>query len=1003
MVGDRSSLVWLAMNLNPPATVLPRRWQQNFLNLINLRSNEAERTFLMFACYTATSMGIVWLEVSSAALFLEEHGASSLPWIYLFSAGVGFGLSFVYSWMQRLLPLRWAIVWIAVLMAMPVLLFRWGLAITSLLPLTIFVMRLWMEAIYGLNDLNVSITANQLFNIREIKRTFPLISSGNLVADVLSGFSVYLLVSWVGLNNLLVLAFSIMMLGAGVLLYISRNYTHAFPDSPKRQAEEGGEEVHAAARSRGLTGRYVSLLFSFFVLAQVLMYLIEFEFLSQLQGNLDASQIAAFLGIFSGLLGLIELSTQWFTSSRLIERQGVFTVLSILPLMIMVLSTLTLLGSLPMFLGGVALFLGVVLLKFFDEWLRFTMVASTRPVLFQPIPDRQRTAFQSLIGGIAEPLAMGGTGLLILLTIAVCNRLGVNPETTQPQVFLGFIVGAAAVWLGAIALLRSQYLDLLVKSAERGLLSTTEASNRVLKKAFVDELEKPGSEDNKRSCIELLCSIDPHGMGEILAPRLQSMTPALQRQSLEVMLDYPNPAYTEDVRRLISTPQPPEVLAPALRYIWLTEEHPNIERLHAYLKPEVDPIVRGTAASLLWKHGSPRERNEAVNTLRQMLTSERERERVMGCRALGTADSMQQLRLYIPNLLQDESLRVRRTLLEAIAATHLQEYYPSLLKALQYKSTREAAGHALTRLGNDALPMLESVALDPYRPDSLRNQAWQVIGKIGTHEAIECLIQNLITSWGSTRSTLLRILVRQFQETGVKRSHGIDAALDRFGRDGVENLIHQELTFIGQIYMALLDLSDTLLQGREADLLRRALEDLQEDVIERIFLLLRFISPLSAIQAAQASWRGSLSSQARGVEILDNTLDIPCKRAIITILDRRSLADKVQTLVDGHLLTGQTLSPSERLRFLLDLRYFLSDWALACCFHLARTQRWTISAENTVACLKHPAGFVREAVLSYLQVASPRVLRELLPLMQNDPNELVTQQVEILMADLQMR
>ena len=289
----------------------------------------------------------------------------------------------------------------------------------------------------------------------------------------------------------------------------------------------------------------------------------------------------------------------------------------------------------------------------------------------------------------------------------------------------------------------------------------------------------------------------------------------------------------------------------------------------------------------------PAKKNEAVNTLRQMLTHERERERVMGCRALGEADYLQSLRLYIPNLLQDESLRVRRALLEAIAATNLKEYYPSLMKALQYKSTREAASQALTRLGNDAIAMLEEVALDPYRPDSLRNQAWQAIGNMGSDAAIDCLLQNLITSWGSTRRTLLRILLRMMQETGFKRNQGIDAALDRFGRDGVEDLINQELTFIGQVYGALLDLGDATLQGREADLLQRALEEQQGDAIERIFMLLRFISPPGAIQAAQISWQGgSASNSARGIEILDNTLDIPSKRAILTILDRRSWLEK---------------------------------------------------------------------------------------------------------------
>jgi HEAT repeat protein len=978
----------------------PQTWKQRALQIINLRDSEAERTLLMFGCYTATSMGILWLEVSSAALFLGEYGARFLPWIYIFSAGVGFGLSFIYSWLQRFFPLRRVIVVISVLMAVPILLFRWGIAIPALTATTVFIMRLWMEAIYGLNDLNVSVTANQLFNIREIKRTFPLISSGNLVADVLSGFSVYLLLNLVSLKNVLLLSFLIMVLGSAILLYISQTYDHAFPDSLKRQSE-AEDAPHSAQRLQGSMGQYVMLLTSFFVLAQILMYLIEFEYLSQLEVNLQPDQIAAFLGIFSGLLGLIELLTQWFTSSRLIERQGVFTATAVLPCFIAGIGVLTLAVSHPLFAGTAALFLGLIVLKFFDEWLRFTLTASTRPILFQPIPDSKRTAVQSLVGGIAEPLSMGFTGIMILTVIALAEQLGLGETNEQGRLFLILTVVGALVWIGSILLLRSRYLNLLVLSAERGLLSVSDANLRVLKRAFIEQLEKPGSEADKRSCIELLCHIDPQGVGEILAPMLTVLPPRLRRQSLEAMLDYPSRQYLEPVRAVISSEQPPEILALALRYVWLTEHSPDTEELRPYLRSSVDPVVRGTAAALMLRQGTPREKAEATSALRQMLTHERERERVMGCRALGEADYLQALRLYIPNLLQDESLRVRRALLEAIAATHITEYYPSLLKALQYKSTREAAMQALVRLGNDALPMLNDLATDVYKPEILRTQAWQAMGNIGTTEALDCLIDNLLTTWGNTRRTILRILLKLFQEMGLKRSQDIDAALDRLGRDGVERLLHQELTFMGQIYCGRLDLSPAQAKGRAADLLRGALQDLERDAVERMFMLLRFISSPSAIQAAQVSLQGSASSRARGLEILDTSLDIPSKRAILTLLDLRSDREKLSAL-EG-LVTYDSLAPSQRLRYLLDLRYFLSDWGLACCFHLARQQRWSVTAEHALGCLKHPTGFVREAVLSYLEVASPAVLTQLLPTMRADPNELVASQVEHLMVQLQRR
>ncbi|TVQ10357.1 MAG: MFS transporter [Leptolyngbya sp. DLM2.Bin27] len=990
------------MSVSGPAQEI-QSLRGRFLDLINLRPGDEERTLLMFAFYTATSMGILWLEVSSAALFLNKYGAASLPWIYVFSAGVGLGLSVVYSWLQRRLPLRWVIVIIALLMALPILGFRWGLAVEWLAAPMVFAMRLWIEAIYGLNDLNLSVTANQLFNIREIKRAFPIISSGNLVADVISGFSVYLLLQLIGLQNVLLLSFVMMVIGAGILFHLSRNYEHAFPDSPKRQAEdaEAVESFRSRQQLQGPIRQYVVLLFAFFVLAQMLAFSIEFQFFYQLDGGLDTETIATFLGFFSGVLGLIELFTQWFTSSRLIEREGVFKVALALPSVIVAIGFTTLVVSYPGWLGASALFVGLVVLKFCDEWLRYTLVATTRPILFQPIPDRVRSTVQSWVGGIAEPLSMGGTGVAILLTIAFCNHMGLVDPLARAQLFLLGTVVVALVWFVIMGLLRSRYLNLLVRGAERGLLTFSDANLRVLKRAFIEQIEQPGPEANKRSCIELLSHIDPQNVGEILAPRLATLSPGLQRQSLEAMLGHPNPAYIDQVQRLLEEPnQTPEILALALRYVWLTQESFDINDLRPYLHPEVDAVVRGTAASLMLRRGNLQERAEATATLRKMLVHDEERERVMGCRALGEADYMESLSIYINDLLQDPSLRVRRALLEAIAATQYKKYYPSLLKALQYKSTREAAVAALTRLGNEALPMLQDLALDSYRPDHLRNQAWQVIGSIGTLPALEFLIQNLITTWGSTRRHILRILLSLYQESGVKRSALIDVALDRMlGRSGIEELLNTELAFAGQILAAKVDLASNRIGGTEADLLREALDGLQTDATERLFMLLRFVSPATAIQAAQVSLSGSASRWARGIEILDTVVDVANKRSILILLDRQPNVEKLKRLASStSLMTYERQLPPDRLRQLLDLRNFLSDWAIACCFHLARVQRWNLTAEHTLALLQHPTGFVREAVLSYLAVAAPRALRELLPMMEKDSDRLVLAQVKQLIS-----
>ncbi|MEP6489619.1 HEAT repeat domain-containing protein [Microcoleus vaginatus] len=995
--------------------------RQGVLRSLNLRSEEVERTILMFLVYTLTSVGLIWLELSTVGLFLDEFGADKMPWIYIASAFIGSGLGFVYSWLQKILPLRRTVVVVLAMMSIPLFLFRFGIgyentkiAGVSIAFITIFLMWLWVEACYVLNDLNTSITSNQLFNIREIKRTYPLVSSGYLVAGVVSGFSLPVLLYVVGLKNVTLISGLMVATGSVLLYYLTEKYSQAFPETAHwtDDDEDDDQEEFTARKVTGPLQKYAVPLVSFFILAEVVYVLVDFQFYSQLEyqnpGD-GASWIASFLGIYEGIQGLFQVATQWFASSRLVERIGVFVTAMILPAGIAILGVLTIGASLGQL---VSVFIGLILLRFLDELLHYTLLETVSPVLFQPIPDNIRSGIQTLVNGVGEPLSCGATGVGILIMLWVTGKILPQQDENvfhdqQSLIFIGAIVILALLWVFVVWLIRSQYVGLLVKSAERGRLGVTDVDLKALKRAVVETLQKPGGEDEKRSCIELLTQIDPKNVGEVLAPLLDSLSPGLQRQSLETMLQHPNPAYLESVRALSQQSLPPEVLALALRYIWLTEAEPNIESLRPYLQPTVDPVVRGTAAALIMRRGDRQQKAEATNTLRQMLTHKQERERVMGTRALGEADYLQGLRLHIPNLLQDESLRVRCALLDVISSTHSEEYYPSLLRGLGYKSTREAALQAIVKLHNDAIPLLVYLAEDIHKPDLVRLQAWTALGQIGTPEAIDILVSNLMTTWGTTRRNILRILLKMPSEAGI------EGVLDRIGRSGLETLIEQELMFIGQIYAGLVDLSGVTTYGNfserdanstgapgndTAQLLQRALAGLEADARDRCFLLMKFLYPLDTVQAAAFNIAsGQPSLVARGLEILDNTVDIARKRSLINLLDQNSQREKLSNL--SELMVYKPLAPSDRLRRLLELRHFLSDWALACCFHLAREARWSLTAQQTLVCLQHPTGFVREAVLAYLKIASPRALVELLPRLQNDPDNLVSAQVEEMMAE----
>ncbi|WP_138505917.1 MFS transporter [Nostoc sp. PA-18-2419] len=986
---------WFAAN----RVALPR-----LLQCVNLRPEESERTQIMFLFYTTISVGLRWAEDSTVALFLGEYETNLLPWMYIASAIISTGLVFLYSWLQKIFPLRQVIVAIAPCMVMPLILLvllRWGIHVSYLAVILVFLLRLWVDAFYVLNDLNTSIVANQIFNIREIKRTYPLVSSGLLVADVISGFSLPWLVQYARLNKVILIACVVILLGSGILFYLTHQYRAAFPETPQIIISQ-----EQASRERFLISplkRYVWQLFAFVGLLQVIGLLVDFQYLRELQSNLDGRELASFLGLFGGMLGLCELLIQWFISSRLIERMGVFFTATLLPITVGFLlpGVLLFLYLIPA-IQSQSFFWGLVIVKFCDEVLRYTFVISSGPILYQPIPEGIRSRMQTLSGGTAEAIATGLTGLVIFITLLFSKQF--VPPLLQKWVLVAETMLIAGTCLKVVWELRSRYVDLLVLSVARGQLSATNVGLRFFKQGVVKALAEKGNEADKRSCIELLAQIDSQGAAEVLAPLLVKLTPDLQCQSLEVMLvGGANPLYLPAIRPLLEQPQEtnPEVFALALRYIWLAEPNPNLSLLEEYLHSRHNSLIRATAAALILRQGTPMQKVAATKTMRRMLTHKQERERINGVKALTEAVYLQALRIHIPNLLQDESLRVRCAVLEMIAATHLEEYYSALIAALYYKSTRTTAMLALVRLENEALEMLLRLATNIYKPEVVRMYAWRTIAQIATQQAMEALWENLEISCGTTRDHILQSLLKIHKQPGVR------GLADRFYESRVENLIHQELRFLGEIYAAHIDFQTVDKQENYQsservlivlELLQRSLRELELDVKERLLLLLRLLYSPEKMQAAAFNLRSlSVVNLARGLEILEHTVTLSSKSLLLNILDNRPEPEKLQHLIEAKIIEYQNILVSDRLHRLLMLDNLLSDWCLACCFHFAQVARIQLTSSEILASLRHPTGFVREAAIAYLHLVSHRVLQQILPQLQKDPHPLVAAQVKELL------
>jgi hypothetical protein len=1047
---------------------------QQILRWMNLRSSEIGRTGLMFAFYVFTSIGILWFEATSSGLFLREFGANFLPYIYLASMVISSVWSAFYTWLQRYIPLRWVVVLVATLIAIPIPLLQWGIhagqgmpQAVGILSLTLLQscvlgMRLWLQTIYVLNDLNTSITANQLFNVREIRRTYPLISSGVLVADVVAGLSLPLLLDRLGLAVVVVLAFVMILSGAIILFLLGQLYERYFPQSTLRRRETKVETSTGKISSE--LQRYRRLLFAFFILAEIVFLLVDFQFMNQLQepallGLVMANPqnwtqdelIAAFIGRFQGLLGVFELSLQWLFSSRLIERFGIFTIASVLPISVLGLGGFGILSALlpgsiyhqlsqflPVLTGQAQLqFLIMLGLKFLYELFHFTLLASIGPVLFQPLPDSVRNAIQSVVRGNAEPIATGvvGVGLAVILGLHVDQWLGRQWQTT---LFLSGVTLAGS-WLLTNLMIRGNYLRLWVIRSARTRFRNPELLLKEFKKDAIAAITQLKSEADLRSCIELLSRIDPKDVSAVLMPILTQLPATLQRRVLDIIVQSsePDPKYLIVVNQLLARSRWPDLTASALKYSYLTNVNADYSKLKPYLAPHIPSVIRGTAAALCLEKGDTQLKAEATNVLRLMLTHQHKHEKLLGCQALMNLKFLQALQLYVPSLLNDPDLDIRCAALNVVSATRFEPSYPRLIEALYNAQTRATAVTALVALENETIPQLCNIVDDWHQPEAVKAVVWNILGQIGTIDAIDLMLSRLSIVWGDDRRNILRALVK------IPDDRGIEAALDRLGREGIEALIDHELMLMGQTAAGLLDMGGmTTVQQPHSDkveLLLRALHDMQRDCLERLFLLMQFLYDSYTIQAASFNLQSSnLATMAQGLEILDNQLDIPNKRACLALLDRNpDLDQSIQDLYsqlhearerhDDHaerqllitfdklvkqqqadltkqiqalagMIIYEPLPPSARLCQLLDLRHFLSDWLMTCCFYLANEAQWCLPRHHVLSGILNAKGFVREAALLYLRDVYPQAFQNVLPKLRNDPDRLVRAQVREILA-----
>lgn len=396
-----------------------------------------------------------------SALFLTRYQPSDVPQMYLVSTSMIFITGTIYHHFSQRLPLRrlltYNLIFSFSLIGVLHLAYR---LINDPFPALLLLAS--FELIWVMNSLEFWGLAGKLFDLRQAKRLYGLMGAGEVMAIILSGFMIPIIVPLIGTANLLFIAMS----GTALSWVMMRMITYRYDVNVAHPHTEITPEDYPQIPSHHRK-QYILYIFALVGLTVSTLYVVDVAFYDQAsQLYPDENALTSFLGIFFSVAGMLQLASRTFFTGRLLRRYGVMIGLMIFPSLLLIGGGLVLIGAA---IGNAVLVASaVILMKWMDRGLRFTLNQATILILYQPLPTHERVPVQTRAESHIEALAGFSMGIILLF---LTNTIGLG---AVGLVLLMMVI--CLLWLGVVWKIRKPYVRMIVQTLTIERLTVTDST-----------------------------------------------------------------------------------------------------------------------------------------------------------------------------------------------------------------------------------------------------------------------------------------------------------------------------------------------------------------------------------------------------------------------------------------------------------------------------------------------------------------------------------------------
>ncbi len=879
---------------------------QFLTKVFNVRPGEGRILTALLIHSLFLGIGTIFFYSAASALFLVKFDVEALPYAYICSAFIAPVMGLLFFKLQENLPANRLFAITLGFILGSICFFRVILVLSdSRWP--VFSLIVWAHVLFVIGNLEFWGLAGRCFNVRQGKRLFGLIGTGEVSAIIIAGFAVPAIVEIVGTPNLLIGS----AVGVGLCLVVLAFIFRLFPDWLEEEnstEEEQKKETDNILRDLR-KDRYMSLISVLWALSTFGFFFIDFAFFQQAETRYtNEDQLAKFFGILLAIAGVATLLSRMFVSGQLLNRFGLTAGLLALPVMLTLGS-----GSIVMgyFIAGAGVIFWLVMMtRVFDEVARTSIEEPSKRVLYQPLPVDKRLSLQTLVEGLVEPVAGGLAGVVLLLLTKLLDFQAIHAA------FILICIGT--IWIGVVLALSKEYKKALLEALSKRTLGDVKVS--LIDASSVEVLKKGLSHSNPgviAYCLNMLQEMEHPLLETYLVDLLDNSHSQIRLEALQRIETLKVRSALDRVRERVENEEITRVKGVALRVLCELDQNFSYEKMAPYLADADSEIRKGVIVGLL-RNGGTEEVRFAEGHLMESVQSQHWEHRLFAAQVLEETE-IPAFHKPLNELLNDENIPVQKAALKACGRLKISRLWPRVLESLQYSQTRTAAFSALVSGGESALPFLEEKFIENDPNHEFLIQVVRIFGQIGGDSALGFLAKNLSYPVEEVRHQLLHSLARfnyQALEDGKKE---------------VLRSIDYEIENATWTLAALADIS----KEDRSEILRRALQYSLLQNQERVLLLLSFIYPSREIHRIRANLVHSLVEQrAYALEALEHVVPTNIKKSIFPLLDDLPPEESLQQLSSRF--------PQERLTFEVRLAKIISrplkcgsTWTKSCALYLA--------------------------------------------------------------------